>query len=144
MLTLILWSGFLDMTTDWMCRVEAVAELIVCAAESQEAPMTLPRLSNVTLSEEMGPAGGQYLHLVDEGFKHHEAAPALGSWLKNVLDLRREIKEHPPSRKNMPKFNSRHTSVFSPKSQMLPSFMSLKGKKRGVNFLLFGKGQSQM
>lgn len=79
-----------------MCRVEAVAELIVCAAESHEAPMTLPRLSNVTMSEETGPAGRLYLHLVDEDFKHHKAAPALGSWLKNVTDLRREIKEPPP------------------------------------------------
>lgn len=72
-MTLILWSGFLDMTTDWMCRVEAVAELIVCAAESQEAPMMSARLSNVTLSEET--AGRQCLHLVNDGFKHHAALP---------------------------------------------------------------------
>lgn len=48
-----------------------------------------------TLSEETGPAERQYLHLVDDGFKHHAASPALGSWLKNVPDLRREIKEPP-------------------------------------------------
>lgn len=117
------------MTTGWMCRVEAVAELIVCAAESQEAPVTLPRLSNVTLSEETGPAGRQYLHLVDEGFKHHAASPVLGSWLKKCSGPQKGNKGN-PLRKNTPKFNSRHTSVFSPKSQMLPSFMSLKGEKK--------------
>lgn len=107
------------MTTDWMCRVEAVAELIVCAAENQTAPMTLPRLSNVTLSEETGPAGRQYLHLVDEGFKHHEAAPALGSWLKNVLDLRREIKE-PPSGGIRPNLTAGTLQYFHQKVKCFP------------------------
>lgn len=107
------------MTTDWMCRVEAVAELIVCAAESQEAPMTLPRLSNVTLSEEMGPAGRQYLHLV-EGFKHHEAAPALGSWLKNVPDLRREIKETPTPGRIRPNLKAGTLQYFHQKVKCFP------------------------